>query len=308
MTVIYAIIILGIIVMTHETGHYTLARLSGIEVPELSFGFGPKLISYRGKTEYSLRLIPFGGFCRLEEKDGIKFRDYPAFKRFLVFIGGSLFNIIMAILLLFIIYFAIFGTPMVNDTIVGATETPGIETNDRIISVDGHTVSRWHDIPESGEFIIERDGDLEKIYIEKFVALSQTQKYNMRDSLLGTYFTLAIFYEVVTGELASGDVEVMGPIGIVTLTGEVTKTADIIQIIFMLVSLNICIGITNLLPIPLLDGGHILLLLIETIRRKPLTKKTERTIVTLGLILLVTIFMLATVQDISRILQDRIFF
>ena len=97
-----------------------MARLSGIEVPELSFGFGPKLISYRGKTEYSLRLIPFGGFCRLEEKDGIKFRDYPAFKRFLVFIGGSLFNIIMAILLLFIIYFAIFGTPMVNDTIVGA--------------------------------------------------------------------------------------------------------------------------------------------------------------------------------------------
>lgn len=76
----------------------------------------------------------------------------------------------------------------------------------------------------------------------------------------------------------------------------------------MLVTLNICIGITNLLPIPLLDGGHILLLLIETIRRKPLTKKAERAITTLGLILIVTVFMLATVQDISRILQDRIFF
>ena len=158
-TLIASIIVFGLIIFVHELGHYIAARLSGIKVLELALGFGPRLIGWsRGGTDYSLRIIPFGGFCRMlgedpsEKDDPGNFTEKPLLSRIAVVVAGPLMNFVLALLLLFSVYFFFVGVPITDSTGIGnvvpghpAAEA-GLQTGDQLTAIDGVNVSNWNDV------------------------------------------------------------------------------------------------------------------------------------------------------------------
>ena len=157
------IIILGVIVFIHEFGHFTFAKLTGVYVYEFAIGMGPKLFSFKPKnseTEYSIRLVPIGGFCALagenfeEDKKLVPkerlLQSKSAFKRFLIMFMGPGFNFLLAFVVLFSIAL-IWGAPNSTPLITGVEKnTPayasGLSKGDLIEEVDGHNVKTLDDV------------------------------------------------------------------------------------------------------------------------------------------------------------------
>ncbi|MDI9478464.1 MAG: RIP metalloprotease RseP [Halanaerobiales bacterium] len=168
------ILVLGILVFVHEFGHYITAKIVGIRVEEFALGFGPKLFGKKyGETMYSLRIIPFGGFCQMtgenppddkmseeerlsyEEarKEGRTFPQKSPLQRFAVILNGAMMNFLLAILI-FALIFAIYGIAVesVDSNIIGdvALGTPaaeaGLKIGDKIIAIEGQAIEKWGDI------------------------------------------------------------------------------------------------------------------------------------------------------------------
>lgn len=161
MTIIIFILVLGVIVFVHELGHFIFAKLMGVYVYEFSLGMGPKLCSKKGKeTEYSLRLIPIGGFCSMAgeeiDEEEIKvpkdkrLQAKKPWQRFLIMFFGPGFNFIFAILTLFFI--ALFCGSASYEPIISSVEknypaySVGLEKNDRILSINHKSVKTLDDV------------------------------------------------------------------------------------------------------------------------------------------------------------------
>ncbi|MDD6879285.1 MAG: M50 family metallopeptidase, partial [bacterium] len=161
-TLIIFILILGIIILVHEFGHFVFAKMFGVYVYEFSLGMGPKILSKKGKngeTEYCLRAIPIGGFVQLagEEVDDDKriskdrkIYSKPVWQRFLIMFFGAGNNFLLALVLLFA-YALIFGAPIMSPTISGVTDNMpaqniGLESGDKFISINGHKTSTIDDV------------------------------------------------------------------------------------------------------------------------------------------------------------------
>ncbi|GHU62556.1 zinc metalloprotease [Clostridia bacterium] len=154
MTIVYAIIIFLLLIFVHETGHFLTAKATGIQVNEFSLGMGPKIFSVqKGETKYSLRWIPFGGYCAMEGEDEDSanpraFGNKPVRVRALVLFAGSLMNVLLAVLLLSMVIFA-GGEPTRRIDTVQETApayADGLRPGDEVLAVGGITVSKWADI------------------------------------------------------------------------------------------------------------------------------------------------------------------
>ena len=157
MNIIAALILFSLIVIFHEFGHFLLARASGVKVLEFAVGMGPRLLSFRGKeTEYSLNLLPLGGYCRMlgedaempeeaevkPEEKGRYFSEKTVLQRFLIVAAGPVFNLILAfILALFIVFFCGVDTSELSGVMEGyPAEAAGIEAGDEIVALNGHRI------------------------------------------------------------------------------------------------------------------------------------------------------------------------
>lgn len=156
------VLVLGVIVFIHEFGHFIFAKLNGVYVYEFAIGMGPKLLSKQGKeTEYTLRLIPIGGFCQLageevEEDErnkvpkGRRLQDKKAWQRFLIMFFGAGNNFISAIIIIFFISLVWGGTSMTPK--ISSMEnnypakTAGLEKNDIILKINNHKISSMDDV------------------------------------------------------------------------------------------------------------------------------------------------------------------
>lgn len=164
LNLIYFIIILGIIVLVHEFGHFIFAKIFGIYVYEFAIGMGPKLLhwkSKKGETEYSIRAIPIGGFCSLAGEDldsddrekvpsDRRLQSKPVWQRFLVMFFGAGNNFILAFLLLLVIalgWGATTSKPIVTELVSdNPAEIAGIEVGDYILKINGHKIKTSDDI------------------------------------------------------------------------------------------------------------------------------------------------------------------
>ncbi|MEG2283594.1 MAG: RIP metalloprotease RseP [Bacilli bacterium] len=190
-TLLYFILILGVIVLIHEFGHFIFAKLFKIYVHEFAIGMGPKLLHYKkkgGETEYSLRLIPIGGFCALageevEEDTSLpkdrKLQGKPAWQRFLVMFFGAGFNFILAVILLFmiaVIWGAPTTTPKLSSIEIGKpADLAGLQVGDTITKINSHKTSTIDDVSiylqladKSKPIIFEvktNTGDIKKISV-----------------------------------------------------------------------------------------------------------------------------------------------
>ena len=230
------IFLLGFLVLIHEGGHFIVARICKIIVNEFSIGFGP--IIWKSKntlTQYSLRLIPLGGYVSLEgeneksDKDG-SFSEASIPKKIAVVLAGGLVNIIFGIVIYFILIL--------------------IKTN------------------------------------------IQTALVNTREFFSSIFESLKLLF---TGNV--GMEQLMGPVGISDI---VIKTNGISNYIYMLATISLSLGVTNLLPLPPLDGGKVIIYIIEWIRRKPLKEKAEIGIQMAGFAFLIGLSILVTYNDITR--------
>lgn len=344
-TLILFILILGSIVFIHEFGHFMMAKLNGVYVYEFAIGMGPKLWSKKGKeTEYTLRAIPIGGFCMMAgedlEEDDLK--DVPKDKRlqtkkpwqrFLIMFFGAGNNFICAILLLFLIGLIWGGTsmePVVTSVLKNsAAETSGIEAGDRILEINGHSISTTDDISlylavadpeEASDIKVEKENEKVKTYSvqpkKKKVDGEVTYQYGIgmqqeveKGILPALEFTgkktVSIFKQmaVTVGYLFTGGISISqlsGPVGIFSVVGD-QSAAGIMNILYLVAFLSINVGFINLLPLPAFDGGHILFIIIEKIKGSPVKPETENMIHTIGLFLLMILMVVITFNDILRL-------
>ncbi|WP_347713411.1 M50 family metallopeptidase, partial [uncultured Fretibacterium sp.] len=164
-SIIAFIIVIAICVLVHEFGHYITARLLGVQVHEFAFGMGPVVRQFERKGElWSWRLFPVGGSCRLagmgEESGeetvlpGMGFNEQPAWKRFLILLDGSLFNVLLAFLLT-AVFLCGHGVMNMEDTRIGTlmegfpAQRAGLEVGDRVVAVNGRSVAHWREMSEA---------------------------------------------------------------------------------------------------------------------------------------------------------------
>ena len=159
-TVIALVAVFGILVSVHELGHYIVAKSLGMRVNEFSLGFGPALFSSQwGETQYSLRIIPLGGYVRLagmemdKTDDPDAFPNRPLWQRFSVIFAGPVMNLALAAIL-YILAFGPIGTPTITTTVASTVPhypayTAGIRAGDKIVAVDHRAIGTWTELQKA---------------------------------------------------------------------------------------------------------------------------------------------------------------
>jgi regulator of sigma E protease len=333
-TALAAILIFGLLIATHELGHFLVAKMVGIRVHEFSIGMGPVVLSWkRGETIYSLRLLPIGGFNRMAGMESGDLQDPRGFntrsvlQRMAVIASGSLMNFLLAIILFIFVFMGI-GVPSNTTTIGGLlpgrpAEKAGFQVGDRIVSINNTNVNTWGQLVEvihknpgqKLQVMVERDQqsllipvvpELDPQNKVGLIGIEQTWvKLELFSSiLLGIQQALAVaaliitsLLKMITGQLPA---EVAGPVGIVQMAGEAARLglANVLNFAGLL-SLNL--GIINLFPIPALDGSRLLFLGIEGIRGRPVNPEKENVIHLVGFALLIFLMLVITYQDLLRL-------
>ena len=336
MYVVLALLLLGVLIMAHEAGHYLAARACGIEVQEFAMGMGPLLCKWKNKqgTQFSVRLLPIGGFCQFyDEDEGVSdpraFNNQAVWKRLTTVVSGPLMNFVVAFVVI-VIYLSLIGIPttvprvaeveahaanaglMAGDTLLYVNDVPADSANtvlSEIMGSGGETVTLR--VARNGE---EIDVPIAPFYDEEVsryrVGFTFAQE-RMRASLLES-IPFSISYNIESGRLigetlknllfkGEGVNEVTGPVGTVYVIQEVTAQGGVDIYLELLALISVNLGVMNLLPIPGLDGSRLLFLLVEGVRRKPVRRELEGAIHCAGFILLMGLMVLLTYKDIMQI-------
>ncbi len=304
-----------------------------MRVNEFAVGMGPAIFKRKiGETVYALRVLPFGGFCAMEGEDSESddpnsFGSRPVAARILIVIAGSLMNLIAGFIVLTLVFAPVkeWYTPTVESV---ATENELSKSmlmpGDTIISVDGYRVYLYSDISvglsrgkEDGSYDIEVRRDGERITLEdlRFAEDASEKGYRINFAIEKTSFlkktkfiaqnayNLVRLIKVGIVDLVSGSVskdELAGPVGIGKIMVDTAKTS-MSSLWFLLAFISINLGIMNILPLPALDGGRLVFLLIELVRGKPISPKYEGYVHAAGLVLLMLLMLFVTYNDILRI-------
>lgn len=341
--IIAVIFAFGLLILFHEFGHFIMAKKCGVKVEKFSFGLGPEVFAkeVRG-TRYIISLIPFGGFVKVagespDESTGLpyEFFSQPWYKRILIVIVGPMMSYLLAFILFVLLYAGIgvwnFNTTKIGKTLEGMpARLSGFKPNDKIISIDGNVVNNWMDI---ATFVNRTKGKRIRVEFErdkKVMVKHLIPRYNEKANryMIGiappikklpihtsayesikricflTYFTYSFIVQLIAKMPPLKELKhtVMGPIGVMHSIA-LSAREGLRKFVFIIAVISTALAIFNLLPIPLLDGGHILLYTIEGISGKKLNKKILMIANTIGIIIIIWIFMLATYGDISRLLK-----
>jgi regulator of sigma E protease len=357
-TVATYILMVAILVVVHEGGHYLAGRYFGCKIDSFAFGFGRELFGFNDKrgTRWKLNLIPLGGYVKFtgdmneasqpspevlalpEAERANLFVFKPLWQKAIVVAAGPVINFVFAILILAGFYMALghpFTPPVVAEVVAGSpAATAGIVAGDRITSIDGAPVDRFEDIvntvmTSSGAPMavgIERDG-AEKILTITPKMIESTDRFGnvIRHGRLGIGRgdqvvqrvgpVQAVVYGVkdtgaIIGSIAStlrqvafGErslSELGGPVKAGQVTGQ-QASLGVLSFIAFMAFFSINLGFINLLPIPVLDGGHLLLYAVEAIRRQPIGAKVQEWAFMSGFAALMSLMAVLTWNDLGSV-------
>lgn len=338
--IIGALLIFGLIVISHELGHFLVGRACGIGVEEFSMGFGPKLLGFTGKTtQYSLRAIPLGGYCRFvgedEENDRPDaMKNQNVWKRIFTVFAGPFMNFVLAYLAIIVFLMAVgfqFTAPYVAEVAPGMNaQAAGMMVGDVVTSLNGE------EIPFSAEgasalraavqasdpampiqFTVRRGEETLTIP----VAATKTDEGYMIGISMGAAAYRFTLWEALPEGIAmmknimvtmldalknlffkgEGVEDTMGPVGVISfMSKEISQGFDMVLNLIVVISLNL--GIMNLLPFPALDGGRLVFLLVEAVRGKPVKPEHEGWVHAAGFIALMGLVVVITYRDILRLI------
>ena len=337
-TIIVAILFFGVLIFIHELGHFIAAKLNGVGVYEFSLGMGPKLFSVkRRETAYSLRLFPIGGYVKMvgEDEEAYSpdsFSQKSVWRRLTVLFAGPFMNFVLAIIV-FVIIYSLIGAVDTNKIGTVVADSPaavaGIMDGDVIKSINGKKINNWYAVQNTMQtvsdgtavpVVVLRGGtemtfsvtpyygpvNEDDNYPWKIGITNAVVRYNFFTAIgIGfqqTYeFTkqlLVALFQMITGQIPA---EVTGPVGIVNILGDAIQ-ANIRTVLMLLAILSINLGVVNLLPLPALDGGRMVFLLVEGVRGKPMNPEREGMVHFIGLLALFALMIIITYQDIARLI------
>lgn len=347
MTIILFVLVFGIIVLSHELGHFLLAKANGIRVVEFAIGMGPKLFHFKkGDTDYAIRLLPIGGACMFEGEDGLNaekgeltegaFPNASVWGRISTVVAGPIFNFILAfIFAMIIVGYSGTDLPTVNGIMEGyPAEEAGMQAGDVITKMDGSNIYVAREIyintyingGEPMEIEYQRDGETyETTIMPKYN--EEEGRYLIGFEGYGTYVESSeinvlqysfyeVRYSVVTtlkslGMLLQGNAsadDLSGPVGIAQVIGEVSEQAApygvwvlVLNMMNISLLLSVNLGIVNLLPLPALDGGRLVFLLVEAVRGKPVPAEKEGMVHLAGFVALMVLMVFVMYNDIIRL-------
>ena len=335
LTGIVVVLVFGFIIFFHELGHFIAAKKAGVKVNEFALGMGPVLFKkQRGETTYALRLFPIGGFVSMEGEDSESgdnraFCNKSPLKRFVIIAAGAFMNLLLGYLIMLSLVMMSNGiaTTEVHSFSEGATSSQYLQAGDKIVGINGKRVRTSNDI--SFQLMREDDGivdidvirDGQKVKLEgvtfqmeeiqdgiKAIKLDFIVKGVRKNALnVPVYafdWTVSIvkqvwmsFVDLIGGRYSLN--QLSGPVGVATAIGEASgKGLDYMLILVAIITVNL--GIFNLLPIPALDGGRLVFLLIEAVRGKPVNPDIEGFINVAGLCALMGLMVLVTFNDILK--------
>lgn len=353
-TIISFIIIFTVVVVSHEFGHFLIARQNGIKVNEFAIGMGPVIFKkmIRG-TRFVIRLLPIGGACMFEGEDGNyeneedkelpeiakegSFNAAPVWGRIATVLAGPIFNILLAYLLsLFLCWFCGSDIPVLRDITEGyPAEAAGMQAGDRIIKMGNQKIHLWREISVLSyisdgspvEVTYERDGQQYETLITPAYSESDSRfyygfmgsgehtdcnnlsvfKYSWYEVRYWLISTIQSLEYMIQGRASAEDIA--GPVGVATVIEDtVEQTVDkgafivILEMVNIAVLLSVNLGVLNLLPLPALDGGRLVFLLIEAVRGKRVPPEKEGLVHMVGFVLLMLLMVFVLYNDIMRII------
>ncbi|MFH1288282.1 MAG: RIP metalloprotease RseP [bacterium] len=344
LTLISTIFTLGILVLIHELGHFITAKKLNVKVDTFSIGMGPKIFGFtRGETEYRISAVPIGGYVKMagddleelpENNDPRNFYNQSKLKRSLIIVAGSLANIFLGMIIFLLIF--VTGVPTLTTKIGSVQENSpaeraGIKPDDRITAINKKTLWKWEEMTKiiqgnAGKKLmlaIERDNTNIELEIipetqgqagvgiigisssydfvkEKFGLITSAGKAFDQTWVIGTSIIKGV-YLMVSGKIKA---DVTGPLGIIKITGEQAKQG-FLNLLFFTALLSINLGTINLFPIPPLDGGCLLFLLIEKIKGSPVKLKHQLAVQQVGWAFLLFLLFFASYNDILKFYLSR---
>ena len=336
MYVLLALLLLGVLITAHEAGHFLAARACGIEVEEFSMGMGPKLLQRRSGrgTLITLRLLPIGGYCQFygeDRKEGDRrgFNNQPIWKRAVTVASGPLMNFVVAFLVI-VLYMSAMGLTSIVPRVAEVEENAalaGLRVGDELITVNGAPIETTADVTGA---ISASGGAPVTLGIERGVETLELTIAPFYDEEAGRYrvgFTFAqdrirvsllesipfsVQYNVQCVQMiidalrnmifhGEGVQDVTGPVGTVYVIQEVTQQGGIDVYLELIALISVNLGVMNLLPIPGLDGSRLLFMLVEAVRRRPISREVEGRIHFAGFCLLMALMLVLTYKDIMQI-------
>ncbi len=346
MSIIIFIIMLSVLVMVHELGHFIVAKLNGIRVLEFCLGMGPKLLKFRkGETEYSIRLFPIGGACMFDGEDGNVdgggngdehcFNNANVWARIATVVAGPFCNFVLALIFsVIIVNFALTDLPIVVTVEEGTPAAEaGLLPGDEIVSINGEKIHLYREVQvisqlnqgEPYDLVVRRDEELVDLKLtpyfdeeagrylmgitgavyEQFKGIDALKYgfYEVRYAVTSTYKSLLM---MVKGQVKSEEMSgVVGIANMVDQTYEAVKPSGfgtvLLTMMNMAALLSVNLGIINLLPIPALDGGRLIFMLVEVVRGKPVPPEKEGMVHAIGFILLMILMVFLVFNDIRNI-------
>lgn len=340
-SILGAIIVIGIIIMVHEFGHYSVGRALKLKIDEFAIGFGPKIKQWvKNDIVYSIRWFFIGGFTKFrgedeDSGDKLAFNNQPAGRRALAIAAGPIYNIVFALLLV-IFTLCVFGdaVPTIGKVWEASpAQQAGLKAGDVITEISGVELDFYmeiHDLPPSPDYLditVIRDGREQSFYIEKVSGLTDVDSEgNLKvyaEKMAGVTFgseavtygfgeAIALsfkwMYFIVKGTILAvlGLFAGKGTENATGIVGMVDFLGIAIRnsvesVLRLGVAISVSLAIMNLLPLPALDGGRLVFIAIEKIFKRPVPRNVEGIIHFAGFVAFIVLFILITYRDLSRI-------
>lgn len=350
MSWIIALLILSALIFFHELGHYGAAKFFGVYVEVFSIGFGKILFSFNWLgTKWQISAIPLGGYVKMKGQDDLNptaqsldtnsYNSKKPWQRIIILLAGPMANFVLA---WFLLYAIALGGPKALSPVIGMVtkdspaQIAGLVKNDRILSVNGETITQWNELSEaivastSTLTLQVRRGDAlqlitlmpkvsestnmfkEKIY-KRMVGIApsgdthvlnldiiQAIGYASKETLNASLMIFQSVQKLITGVVPAK--ELGGVVSIVQITADATAYGWM-SLFFFAALISVNLGVLNLLPIPALDGGHIVFNLYEIIRRKAPSEAVITQLTIGGWVLLLGLMGLGLYNDITRLMQ-----
>lgn len=351
-TLIVFLLMLGLLVLVHELGHFWTAVRLGIKVEEFGIGFPPRAVTLfeRDGVKYTLNWLPIGGFVRFggesETVYGVgSLAMASPWKKIAVLFAGPLMNLLLA-MAIFIGVFAAYGIPRGEGAQIGEVfpGTPaaqaGLQADDQILRINGTSVveepTQIREIARSNlgrevEIVVLRDG--RELSFQVTPGPWRHPETNQEGQGLGINYqpvrfvnTPVSFFEAISlgftytwdilgrfisgiGQLFGGllginpapEGGVTGIVGIARGTGEVIQQDGLIGFLRWTALISLNLFLINLLPIPALDGSHIMFSIIEILRRgKKIPPEREAMVHAVGFVMLMVLMVVVTIADVAH--------
>lgn len=337
-TILLTVLMFGLLIFFHEFGHFITAKLSGVKVNEFALGMGPVLFRFqKGDTQYAIRLFPVGGFVSMEGEDEESdaegsFSSINVWKKIWIVTAGAVMNLLLGFLVLIVLSCSqsAIGSATIALFDEQSTSASVLQVGDVIKKMNGSSVHIDNDIvfamirDSDGkiDMVVERDGqtvelpavpfqtttseegitttvlDFKVLAKEKTVGSVLHQSFFMTGSIAKMVWSSLI--DIVTGKFGLN--QLSGPVGVATAVGQ-ASTLGFRSLLLLIAFITVNLGVFNLLPLPALDGGRLLFLLIEAVRGKPVNPRYEGYVHAIGFLLLIGLMIFVIFNDIVKLFQ-----